>query len=467
MLFSSTIFLFVFLPLVTGVYYACPRSWRNRWLLATSLFFYAWGEPRYLMVMLGSILLNHVGALWIASIPFSRRWRRHGALGVVCGLNLALLVYFKYANFLIENMNVALGCNLKSTGVWMPIGISFFTFQSLSYVMDVYRKEVEPQRNLAKTALFISFFPQLIAGPILKYHDICRQIEMRNETVTDVAAGLRRFVVGLGKKVLLANPMGAVANPIFSMDSLDAPLAWLGAVAYALQLYFDFSGYSDMAIGLGRVFGFTIQENFTYPYISKSIAEFWRRWHISLGSWFREYLYYPLGGNRKGQGRTILNLLIVFMATGIWHGANWTFLIWGLWHGLFIMMERIFGYSASGGRLKNTILHLYVIAVFGLGWVLFRADSMTQAGDYFAALFGFSGEGRVPFSVSYFLTRKTLLTLGVALLASTPLFQMGRIRLAGLPGMVLARDVVLLAILFLSVLSIASGTYNPFIYFRF
>lgn len=467
MLFSSTIFLFVFLPLVTGVYYALPSSWRNGWLLATSLFFYAWGEPRYLVVMLVSILLNHAGALWLASIPTSCKRRRHGALGLVCVLNLALLVYFKYYNFLVENINAVCNGHLKPAEVWMPIGISFFTFQSLSYVVDVYRREVEAQKNLGKTALFISFFPQLIAGPILKYHDICRQIESRRETVSDIAAGLRRFITGLGKKVLLANPMGAVANPVFSMDSLDAPVAWLGAVAYALQLYFDFSGYSDMAIGLGQMFGFRIQENFQYPYVSKSIAEFWRRWHISLGSWFREYLYYPLGGNRKGKGRTILNLLIVFMATGIWHGANWTFLLWGLWHGLFIMLERLFGFSAPGGRLKNAALHAYVLFVFGLGWVLFRSDTLAQAGAYFAALSGFHGEGTVLFSTGYFLTRKTLLVMGVAVLASTPLFQRIWDRTNGLPGRALARDAYLLAVLFLSILSIASGTYNPFIYFRF
>ena len=467
MLFSSTIFLFVFLPLATGVYYACPSSWRNRWLLGTSLFFYAWGEPRYLLVMLVSIALNHAGALWLASIPDVRKRRRQVALGAVCGLNLAILVYFKYLNFLVENINAALNWHLKTADVWMPIGISFFTFQSLSYVVDVYRREVEAQRSLGKTALFISFFPQLIAGPILKYHDICRQIDARSETAGDVAAGLRRFVAGLGKKVLLANPMGAVANPIFSMGALDAPVAWLGAVAYALQLYFDFSGYSDMAIGLGRMFGFRIQENFNYPYVSKSIGEFWRRWHISLGSWFREYLYYPLGGNRKGKGRTLFNLLAVFTATGIWHGANWTFLVWGLWHGLFIAAERLFGFSATGGRFKSAILHLYVVTVFGVGWILFRCDSLGQAGKYFAAMFGFAGEAAVPFSAEYFLTRKALLTMGVAMLAATPIFRAAWGRAAGVPGMGLARDAYLLAVLFLSMLSIASGTYNPFIYFRF
>ena len=467
MLFSSTIFLFAFLPLATGIYYACPRAWRNGWLLAASLFFYAWGEPRYLLAMLVSIALNHAGALWLASIPSLRKRRRQAALGVVCGLNLGMLIYFKYFNFLVENVNAAMNLNLKPADVWMPIGISFFTFQSLSYVVDVYRREVEAQRNLGKTALFISFFPQLIAGPILKYHDICRQIDARSETVGDVAAGLRRFAAGLGKKVLLANPMGAVANPIFSMNALDAPVAWLGAAAYALQLYFDFSGYSDMAIGLGRVFGFKIQENFNYPYVSKSIAEFWRRWHISLGSWFREYLYYPLGGNRKGKGRTLFNLLVVFTATGIWHGANWTFLAWGLWHGLFIMAERQFGYSEAGGRFKNAVLHLYVVAVFGLGWILFRCDSMGQAGGYYAALFGFAGEETVPFTIEYFLTWKALLTMGVGLLASTPIFRAAWTRAAGVPGMGLARDAYLLAVLVLSILSIASGTYNPFIYFRF
>ena len=466
MLFSSTIFLFVFLPLVTGVYFLCPRRWRNGWLLATSLVFYAWGEPRYVLAMLFSIVLNYAGARLLGVRTFGPGTRR-GVLALVCALNLAMLVYFKYLDFLIANLNLAFGWHVGLTGVWMPIGISFFTFQSLSYVMDVYRREVEPSRSLAKTALFISFFPQLIAGPILKYHDICRQIDARRETLADVTAGLRRFIAGLGKKVLLANTLGAVADPIFALESLDAPLAWLGALAYALQLYFDFSGYSDMAIGLGRMFGFRIFENFNYPYVSKSIAEFWRRWHISLGSWFREYLYYPLGGNRKGTGRTALNLLIVFVATGIWHGANWTFLAWGLWHGLFIVLERIFGFAAPGGRLKNALLHLYAVAVFGFGWVLFRAESITRAGRYCAAMFGFGDGADVLFSASYYATRQVLLAMAVGLLASTPVFRMAKERLPAAFWAQAAIDLFLLGILFLSILSIASGTYNPFIYFRF
>ena len=466
MLFSSTVFLFAFLPLAAGIYFLCPRKWRNGWLLATSLVFYAWGEPRYVLAMLFSIVLNYAGARLLGVRSFGPGARR-GILALVCALNLAMLVYFKYLDFLIANLNLAFGWHMDPTGVWMPIGISFFTFQSLSYVMDVYRRQVEASRSLAKTALFISFFPQLIAGPILKYHDICRQIDARRETLAGVASGLRRFIAGLGKKVLLANTLGAVADPIFALETLDAPLAWLGAVAYALQLYFDFSGYSDMAIGLGRMFGFKILENFDYPYVSKSIAEFWRRWHVSLGSWFREYLYFPLGGNRKGTARTAFNLLIVFAATGIWHGANWTFLAWGLWHGLFIVVERVSKFADGGGRLKNALLHGYAVAVFGLGWVLFRADSIAHAWRYYEAMFGFGDGNGVPFSVAYYASRQVLLALAVGLLASTPLFRMAKDRLPATFRAQAGIDLFLLGVLFLSILSIASGTYNPFIYFRF
>jgi alginate O-acetyltransferase complex protein AlgI len=466
MLFSSTIFLFVFLPVVTGIYFLCPKSWRNGWLLAASLFFYAWGEPRYLAVMLFSIGVNYTGARLLGVLAWGKGMRR-GILSLVCVLNLGMLVYFKYADFFIANTNAATGWELTLFGVWMPIGISFFTFQSLSYVIDVYRHQVKPQRSLAKTALFISFFPQLIAGPILKYHDICRQIDERTETWADVAAGLRRFSIGLGKKVLLANTLGAVADPIFALPTVDMPLAWLGAVTYALQLFFDFSGYSDMAIGLARIFGFRILENFNYPYISKSITEFWRRWHISLGSWFREYLYFPLGGNQKGTSRTVLNLLIVFLATGLWHGANWTFLVWGLWHGLFIILERISGFTSPGSRIKQIGLHLYAIAAFGFGWVLFRSETLTGAWHYWQSMLGLGSSEEVLFTVSYFVTRKVLLAIAIGLLISTPVCQKVRSRMPNRFWVRSAGDLFLLGILFLSILSIASGTYNPFIYFRF
>ena len=466
MLFSSTIFLFVFLPLVVGGYFLCPRRGRNGWLLAASLFFYAWSEPRYLLVMLFTITLNYAGAR-LLGIPSYGKGMRRGILSLVCVLNLGMLGYFKYADFLISNLNLAFGSHLGTLGILMPIGISFFTFQSLSYVIDVYRRKVPAQRSLPKTALFVSLFPQLIAGPILKYHDICKQIDDRRETVADVAAGLRRFVAGLGKKVLIANTMGAVADPIFALEAWNAPLAWLGALAYALQLYFDFSGYSDMAIGLGRIFGFRILENFNYPYISKSITEFWRRWHISLGSWFREYLYFPLGGSKRGTARTALNLFLVFLVTGLWHGANWTFIAWGLWHGCFIILERIFGFTRTGGRFKQGVLHLYAIAAFGLGWVVFRADSLLDAWRYYQAMFGFGDDSAVSFSVSYFVSLQVLLVLMVGILASTPVFRLLKNRLPQRFWTQAATQFYVLVVLFLSILSIASGTYNPFIYFRF
>ncbi|MGB5708663.1 MAG: MBOAT family O-acyltransferase, partial [Arenicellales bacterium] len=344
MVFSSVLFLFLFLPVVLLLYWVIPNKWRNSFLLIVSLTFYAWGEGLFVGIMLLSIAMNYVFGLAIerGNARAGRLW-----VGIAVMANLALLGVFKYANFLVENINTL----FSSTGIQLitidqihlPIGISFFTFQAMSYVIEVHRRVMPAQTNLLNLGLYIALFPQLIAGPIVRYHDIAAQLKTRFVNAGQVAYGIERFVIGLGKKVLIANPMGAVADEIFALppDSITATVAWTAVACYSLQIYFDFSGYSDMAIGLGRMFGFKFLENFNYPYISQSIQEFWRRWHISLSNWFRDFLYLPLGGNRRGPGRTYFNLLIVFLLCGLWHGASWNFVVWGLLHGSFLVLERI------------------------------------------------------------------------------------------------------------------------------
>ena len=350
-------FIFIFLPVVLAAYYLLRPAYRNTVLLMASLFFYAWGEPRYLLIMLFTITINYCGAMLIDT--YRSRAKLILCLSILA--NLGILVYFKYTNFIFENINALFRGNLEFIHVIMPIGISFYTFQAMSYLVDVYRKDCSVQKNFYDLMLYIVLFPQMIAGPIVKYHDVEQQIKSRETTLEDFSAGLRRFIVGLAKKVLIANSMGAVVERIFTSDTatFSTPIAWLGAVAYTFQLYYDFSGYSDMAIGLGRMFGFRFLENFNYPYISSSITEFWRRWHISLSTWFKEYLYIPLGGNRCGNVRTYFNLFVVFVATGVWHGASWNFVLWGLWHGFFIILERFFSWHKKEcGVMGNIIRHL-------------------------------------------------------------------------------------------------------------
>ncbi len=469
MLFSSTVFLFLFLPAVCFVYFLIDKRAKNYVLLAASLFFYAWGEPRYLALMLLLCIVNWLGG--IALEKTKRHELRRLLLTAAVLFDLGFLVYFKYMNFILENISYVLE---RPTAVWnivMPIGISFYTFQALSYLVDVYRQEVSAQRNFFQIALYISFFPQLIAGPIVKYHDVRSYLQERKIVFPDVVYGVKRFIIGLGKKVLLANTLGETADKIFAPaggGGIDLPIAWLGAIAYSLQLYFDFSGYSDMAIGLGRIFGFRFLENFNYPYISSSITEFWRRWHISLGTWFREYVYIPLGGNRKGKYRTYGNLALVFFATGIWHGANWTFLIWGVWHGCFILLERFLGWNKENRRCV-ILRHLYTIFVFVVGWVMFRSDSFHEGVRYIAIMFGFFQPQNVLLNMDYFLNYKTFFVLFVAILASTPLpatYFFGKC-FAWKTGGPILENSYLIFILLLSVSYIAASTYNPFIYFRF
>ena len=465
MLFSSMTFIFLFMPIVCTVYLLAKKSLQNMLLLIASLLFYAWGGPNYLAIMLLNILINYTGALYIdRSVSQKKTF-----LTLTVVANLGILIYFKYCSFLIDNINGLLSYDLPLLEVIMPIGISFYTFQAMSYVIDVYRGEAKAQRNIYKLALYISLFPQLVAGPIVKYHDVNHQIDNRTVTFRKVTYGVKRFIIGLSKKMLLANTLGAVADKIFSqpVDQFDSATAWIGTVAYALQLFYDFSGYSDMAIGLGYIFGFKFLENFNYPYISRSITEFWRRWHISLSTWFKEYLYIPLGGNRISPTRTYMNLFIVFLATGIWHGASWNFVIWGLWNGLFIIMERITNWHKKDGPIIRFIQHSYTIFIFLIGWVMFRAPNMTYAWDYLKNMFGFIPKHNIAHDFIYYVDRIELLAFGVAILCSMPLFTK---MLTVSDKRVILKSLInvwLIVLFILSTALIASSTYNPFIYFRF
>lgn len=466
MLFSSTIFVFMFLPIVAVLYLLVRKELRNYVLLLASLLFYAWGEPNYLAIMLLTILVNYVGAVCIGASQ--KEWARRLCLALTVLVDLGILFYFKYFNFVVENINAAFHANIDLIKVVMPIGISFYTFQALSYVVDVYRREVEAQRDVCKLALYIALFPQLIAGPIVKYHDVEDQIDNRKESFDKVAYGVKRFIIGLAKKMLIANTLGAVADKVFSQaaDTVHPLMAWVGAIAYSLQLFYDFSGYSDMAIGLGSIFGFKFLENFNYPYISKSITEFWRRWHISLSTWFKEYLYIPLGGNRCSKVRNYGNLFVVFLLTGFWHGAAWNFIFWGLWHGVFIIFEKLTGWhKAEGGKWLNGAKHLYTMLVFVVGWVMFRADTMGQAWAYLKNMFGLVHEHHDCYNLIYYVDNIELIAFGAGILCAMPIFR-------GMLGVknkwILAAVNIWLMILFLlSVSSIAASTYNPFIYFRF
>ena len=464
MVFSSMVFLCIFLPVVFLLHLLLPgiRA-KNGMLLLASLAFYAYGEPVYVILMIASAFVNYLSALLIGKNPAGKK----AVMAVNVILNLGVLVLFKYTGFLAESVNTILGTAIPVPSIRLPIGISFFTFQAMSYVIDVYRGVTGAQKNFGKVLLYISFFPQLIAGPIVKYHDIAQEIENRTQTVDGVTDGIRRFVVGLSKKVLISNTVGLVADTLFAADvsGLNAAAAWIGAVSYMLQIYFDFSGYSDMAIGLGEMFGFHFKENFNYPYISGSIREFWRRWHMSLSGWFQEYLYIPLGGSRKGKIRTVINKFIVVLCTGIWHGANVTFLFWGLYHGCFLMLEEIVpAIREQGGKVKSFFQHVYTLLVVLIGFVFFRADSMHQGAAWIKTMFTGFGSNTAAMSLALEqLTPLYLVTAAVGIVACCPvkmLVKKGR----AYEAVTAAGS---LALLLLCMLSLASGTYNPFIYFRF
>ncbi len=468
MVFSSLVFISVFLPAVLLFYWLLPtNAGKNILLLAASLFFYAYGEPVYVFLMILSSFFNYLCALWIEN----RRNNGKTILAFAILANLFLLCVFKYAGFLTELVNGVTDIGLPVPKIALPIGISFFTFQAMSYVIDVYRRETLPQRNFMYILLYISLFPQLIAGPIVKYHDVEKELVSRSLDIKETALGIRRFIVGLGKKVLIANYMGEVADTLFHapLSQIQSAGAWMGAAAFMLQIYFDFGGYSDMAIGLGRMFGFHFKENFRYPYAAASIQDFWRRWHISLSGWFLEYLYIPLGGSRKGRVRTCLNKFIVFACTGIWHGANLTFLFWGLFHGCLLMMEEFIPFFQKEKRgWKNALGHIYVTLAVMIGFVFFRADTIGQGVAWIGKMFtGFQTNPAAVRLARSQLTPVHISAFAAGVFASLPVMErIGKDERAR-KAFDLASFAASLALFFVCMLNLAGGTYNPFIYFRF
>lgn len=468
MVFSSMTFLCVFLPVVFLLYSVLPSiPVKNGLLIIASLLFYAYGEPKYVLLMIFSIVMNYLFGRLLDSE--NERLRRM-IVGLAVCVNLALLFVFKYLDMVLKTVNQISHSSIPMANLALPIGISFFTFQALSYVIDVYRRDVEAEKNLFHVMLYISFFPQLIAGPIVKYHDIQEQIRSRKTDSGEIAAGMRRFILGLAKKVLISNVMAVTADALFAalMGEMNILSAWTAAIAYLFQIYFDFSGYSDMAIGMGRIFGFTFQENFRYPYISQSIQEFWRRWHISLSTWFKEYLYIPLGGNRKGKVRTCVNKLIVFFSTGLWHGADWTFVIWGLWHGMFMLLEEVIPVK----KLPRLLRHVYTLLVVTVGFVMFRADTFAQGIQMTGKMFaGWSFQASQMNLVLQQMTPLFILTVIIAVIACMPVLkwvrEWGETIQPCRKVMEPLGYLMSLFLLVLCILSLSSGTYNPFIYFRF
>lgn len=466
MVFSSTIFLCVYLPLVLLGYYICPKKGRNLFLLIVSLVFYAWGEPKYVFLMIFSILVNYIfGRLMDKHRENKKRLKLMLVLSVV--IDIGLLSVFKYTDFIITNVNAIFGANFDLLNIALPIGISFYTFQAMSYTIDVYRDDVRVQKNLIDFGMYITMFPQLIAGPIVRYADVQDQLADRSVTTADFSEGVMRFVVGLGKKVLLANQMGAVWSEIYALGGdVSALMAWTGAIAYTFQIYFDFSGYSDMAIGLGRMFGFKFPENFRYPYQSVSITDFWRRWHITLSTWFKEYLYIPLGGNRRGLARQALNLLIVWSLTGFWHGAGWNFVMWGLYYFVILFIEKLFLLKALD-KLPKFFRHVYALLLIIIGWVIFASDDVSVLLPYLGSMFG--ANGAIGGMDVYTLLTKAVLLI-ICCIASTELPKKLFLSAAGAMNEKAAftlKSVLTIALLALSMILLIGDSYNPFLYFRF
>ena len=463
MVFSSTTFLLAFLPLVAILYYICPRKLRNGLLLVFSLLFYGWGEPKYILIMLFSTVFDYCNGLAIGH--FRSKGRAGGAKAVlvisVVG-NLAILGFFKYTDFAISNLNGLLGTAIPALGLLLPIGISFYTFQTMSYTIDVYRGLVPPQRNIVDFGAYVTLFPQLIAGPIVQYKTVAYDLEHRRESVSEASEGLQRLVIGLGKKVLIANQMGAIWEDIAAMSDPTAVTAWIGAIAYTFQIYFDFSGYSDMAIGLGHFFGFHFLENFNYPYESRSVTEFWRRWHISLSTWFREYVYIPLGGNRKGKGRQLLNIAIVWLLTGFWHGASWNFILWGLHFFGWLMLEKYLLRDFLQ-KLPSWLRHFYTLVVVFVGWGVFAMEDLAGCAGYFKTCFG---SGTLWSAADgYYLTAYGL-TLLLLTVGSTRLPRKVWDRLPERTRDLLG-PLLMTAGLVICTAYLVDGSYNPFLYFRF
>lgn len=470
MVFSSFVFLMVFLPLVLLVYYICPSKIRNFILMAASLIFYAWGEPVYVLIMLFSTVFDYTNGRLI------ERFKKKENLGIAKAVlvfdlfgNLAILGFFKYADFVIGNINSITGAGISLLNIALPIGISFYTFQTMSYTIDVYRGEVAAQRNILDFATYVTLFPQLIAGPIVQYKTVAKELSKRKNTMEDFAQGAFRFTVGLAKKVLLANQIGSLWDSISAMNGISVATAWLGAVAYSFQIYFDFSGYSDMAIGLGRMFGFYFLENFNFPYMSATITEFWRRWHISLSSWFKEYVYIPLGGNRKGMKRQIFNIMVVWMLTGLWHGANWNFVLWGLYYGILLMLEKLFLMKWLE-KIPKWIGHVYSMVLVAVGWVIFAQTDIGMLGKYLKSMVGVGAVSVVDGDFFYLLSTNAVLLAALVICSIDHRVWLGKIawKMDRLEKVwAVGKPVTLVLLLTVSFAFLVGDSYNPFLYFRF
>lgn len=468
MVFSSLLFLFEFLPVTLFIYYISPRVLKNLVLIITSLIFYAWGEPVYIVIMIFTAIFDYLNGLLIEKF----RDRKIAAAAIMItslSVNLGLLSFFKYYGFLVNTINAIFHLHIIVKNLPLPLGISFYSFQSMSYVIDVYRGKVKAQKNIIHYATFVAMFPQLVAGPIIKYIEITKQIGKRKESIILFGEGVELFIIGLSKKVLLANNIGTLWQSVKStpIEKLSSTTAWIGIMAFTFQIYFDFSGYSDMAMGLGKMFGFNLVKNFDYPYISKSITEFWHRWHMSLGTWFREYLYIPLGGNRKGRLKQYRNIFIVWLLTGLWHGANWNFIFWGLYFGFFVTIEKIFFLKWMNSKPKF-IGHIYTLLVVAIGWVFFEFENMIQGIKFIGSMFGFNTNPIIDGRAIYYIYTYGILFIILAV-CSTPLVKniiyYMKEKISAISA--LAIPAVYLFLIFLSTAYLVNESYNPFLYFRF
>lgn len=468
MVFSSLTFLFVFLPIVLLIYYISPRPLKNFVILLFSLIFYAWGEPKFIFLIILSILINYIGALQIVKNSSDTEKRKFIFITLLL-IDISILFFFKYYGFIISSIGSLFGIDLVIRDIPLPLGISFYTFQQISYIIDVYTKKTKVQKNLINFAAYITMFPQLIAGPIVKYNDIESQLKNRNENLTQFSSGLHRFIIGLGKKVLLANSIGAIWSEIkvIPLNEISILTSWIGIIAFALQIYFDFSGYSDMAIGLAKMFGFEFLENFNYPYISKSVTEFWRRWHISVGTWFREYLYIPLGGNKKGNLIQIRNLFVVWFTTGLWHGASFNFIAWGIYFGVILFIEKII-FKNILNKLPSFLCHIYTLILVLIGWVIFDMNTLSSAMEYISIMFGLSNNLVVD-KLSLFILSNNIVILLIGIICSTTLLPnvFKKLRCSLKKSNIFIIISMYLIIFILSISYLVGESFNPFLYFRF
>ena len=471
MVFSSLLFLFRYLPIVMALYFILPKKYRNALLFVASLVFYAWGEPIYVTLMIFSTVVDYTHGMLVQR--YKDRGNIRAAKWAVASsmiINLALLGFFKYSDFLIATVNSVFGAEIPLLNLPLPIGISFYTFQTMSYTVDVYRGDAKVQKNIISFGAYVALVPQLIAGPIVQYKTIAEQLDTRRENFDDFSEGVTRFMMGLGKKVLLANNAGIIWDTVLAsnLDTLPVLTAWIGIIAYSFQIYFDFSGYSDMAIGLGKMLGFHFLENFNYPYMSKSITEFWRRWHISLGTWFRDYVYIPLGGNRKGPAKHIINICIVWFLTGLWHGANWNFILWGVYFGALLIIEKFFLLKLLK-KLPGVVSHIYTLFFVVISWAIFAIEDMSKLGKFIAAMFGAGGSFADNTSMYLLITNAVLFVILAIAATPAPKHLAGKLltKLGENPTGTLIKNVTFAAILIISTAYLVDASYNPFLYFRF